>query len=79
MENITEAVMESAAALSMIERSTKSSAAVLSLTFLSEAQWHLDRAMRARVSEARAAGETWYVIGRALGVSAQAAQQRYGR
>lgn len=31
------------------------------------------------VSAARAAGVPWSVIGQALGVSKQAAQQRYGR
>ena len=37
------------------------------------------KAWRAKVvCEARAAGATWEQIGKALGVSKQAAQQRYG-
>lgn len=36
-----------------------------------------DRGLRAAVRDAREAGETWTVIGAALGISKQAAQQRF--
>ena len=39
----------------------------------------LDREIAVCVSAARAAGVPWSTIGDALGVSKQAAQQRYGR
>lgn len=42
---------------------------------VSAAEEHLRHAVRA----AREAGESWTVIGAALGVSKQAAQQRFGR
>ena len=35
--------------------------------------------LRAAVRDARAAGDSWTVIGAALGVSKQAAQQRFSR
>ena len=41
---------------------------------LTEAQTELDEA----VAAARAAGDSWFTIGAALGVSRQAAQQRFG-
>lgn len=37
-----------------------------------------DAGLRAAVREARAAGDSWTIIGAALGVSKQAAQQRFG-
>lgn len=39
----------------------------------------LERDIEFSVSAARAAGVPWSVIGEALGVTRQAAQQRYGR
>jgi len=38
-----------------------------------------DAKLRAAVREARAAGDSWTVIGAALGVSKQAAQQRFSK
>jgi hypothetical protein len=38
-----------------------------------------DADLRSAVADARAAGDTWDVIGLALGVSRQAAYQRFGR
>ncbi len=38
-----------------------------------------DAGLRAAVREARDAGDSWTVIGAALGVSKQAAQQRFSR
>lgn len=35
--------------------------------------------LRAEVAAARAAGNSWAIIGTALGVTKQAAQQRFGR
>jgi hypothetical protein len=39
---------------------------------------HVDSALYDAVQEARAAGRTWQEIGDVLGVSRQAAQQRFG-
>lgn len=39
---------------------------------------HADAELRRVVAEARAAGESWSVIGMALGTTRQAAQQRFG-
>jgi dihydroxyacetone kinase len=44
-----------------------------------EAEKAADEALRARVREAREAGDSWVVIGAALGVTKQAAQQRFSR
>lgn len=38
-----------------------------------------DAKLRAAVRDARASGDSWTVIGAALGVSKQAAQQRFSR
>lgn len=38
-----------------------------------------DEALHARVREAREAGDSWVVISAALGVTRQAAQQRFSR
>lgn len=45
----------------------------------SEALSDADRDLRAAVRAARDAGDSWTVIGAALGVSKQAAQQRFSR
>jgi hypothetical protein len=39
----------------------------------------VEQSIRLQVATARDAGASWAEIGRALGVSKQAAQQRYGR
>ncbi|MEP9414402.1 hypothetical protein ABLE92_08640 [Gordonia sp. VNQ95] len=44
-----------------------------------ENQRAADAELRAAVREAHAAGDSWTVIGAALGVSRQAAFQRFGR
>jgi len=44
-----------------------------------EAVGEADAKLRLAVREARAAGDSWSVIGAALGVSKQAAQQRFSR
>lgn len=38
-----------------------------------------DRELREAVASARAAGDSWFTIGMALGVSKQAAQKRFGK
>lgn len=43
-----------------------------------EAVEHSEGELRAAVAAARAAGDTWDVIGVALGISRQAAYQRFG-
>lgn len=45
---------------------------------LVDARKHIDAAIAAQVVAARQAGESWELIGIALGTSKQAAQQRYG-
>jgi len=45
----------------------------------SEAVEEADAKLRLAVRDARAAGDSWAVIGAALGVSKQAAQQRFSR
>lgn len=45
----------------------------------SEALGQAEGELRAAVAEARAAGDTWDAIGIALGVSRQAAYQRFGK
>lgn len=49
------------------------------LVNLSLAQRALDRAISEQVDASRAAGESWAMIGLALGISKQAAQQRFGK
>lgn len=49
------------------------------LAALAEAQDHLDAWRATVVHQAREKGYTWEAIGRALAISKQAAQQRYGR
>ena len=52
------------------------------LVALSEAKKTVEGAQRtieSLVRDARASGVTWPQVGRALGVTTQAAQQRYGR
>jgi len=44
-----------------------------------EAVGEADAKLRLAVREARATGDSWSVIGAALGVSKQAAQQRFSR
>lgn len=44
-----------------------------------EALGEANAKLRLAVREARAAGDSWSVIGAALGVSKQAAQQRFSR
>ena len=39
----------------------------------------VDQAIRERVASARSMGESWASIGEALGITRQAAQQRFGR
>jgi len=52
---------------------------VYALEALAAAQAGVDVLARQAVALARQDGETWEAIGTALGVSKQAAQQRYGR
>lgn len=44
-----------------------------------EAVWDADAKLHTTVQEARKAGDSWTVIGAALGVSKQAAQQRFSQ
>jgi hypothetical protein len=53
------------------------SALLAGLTHLGEIAERIDWALLSLVGEARAAGATWADIGTALGVSRQAAQQRF--
>lgn len=49
------------------------------LMHMAYAQSRLTEAMRESVQEMRAAGASWTEIGLTLGITKQAAQQRYGR
>ncbi len=51
----------------------------LALTQLRIAQQELDAAIVEAVKDGRAGGQSWAMIGAQLGVTKQAAQQRYGR
>lgn len=44
-----------------------------------EAVAHSEEQLRRAVAQARAAGDSWTIIGAALDISRQAAQQRFGR
>ena len=44
-----------------------------------DAAHEANRELRAAIAEARKAGDSWTVIGAALGVTKQAAYQRFGR
>lgn len=48
------------------------------LTALAEQRAAIDAAIAAEVAQRRAAGFSWAAIGAALGITKQAAQQRYG-
>lgn len=49
------------------------------LHHLAAARFHLDRITCAAVQSARLDGASWAQIGTALGITKQAAQQRYGK
>jgi predicted ArsR family transcriptional regulator len=40
---------------------------------------HVDQKLRALVAQARSEGASWEQIGQALGITKQAAQQRFGK
>ncbi|HEX7050152.1 MAG TPA: hypothetical protein VF188_08135 [Longimicrobiales bacterium] len=62
------------------DRIASDPAAYLDLVALTaEADAYVARLLRAAVSSARTAGHSWEAIGRRLGMSRQAAQQRFGR
>ena len=44
-----------------------------------EAVAHSEEQLRQAVADARAAGDSWSIIGAALDITRQAAQQRFGR
>lgn len=44
-----------------------------------EALAEAEEGLRRAVADARAAGDSWTIIGAALGITRQAAQQRFGR
>lgn len=72
MTNIHDLLMTDA-----VERLAAKTEPLGRLAVLSHVQRHALDATRLSVQEARTNGATWAQIGAALGVSAQAAQQRY--
>ena len=74
-------ISEAAAATVALQRTLKSLAKVAplqALAVLRELRVHGDEWVSAIVADARRHDVSWSVIGNALGVSRQAAQQRYG-
>lgn len=49
------------------------------LAAIEHARWKLDQAQAEMVEAARSAGRSWGDVARALGISRQAARQRYGQ
>ena len=82
-ENTTPTVTPSYAVagryLGYAQESCESGSAVGELSGLHGAMLHVEGLIRAAVRAARQDGESWEAVGAMLGVSKQAAQQRYGK
>jgi hypothetical protein len=76
---VTAAVAPEAVAPGPIERALVSVRVAEDLRRLVGARQDAEQALAARVADARAEGASWAVIGQALGVTRQAAYERYGR
>lgn len=79
MSQYTSSHQSTSAAVESAEWNTANGYALNALADLHAAQRHIALDIEATVRSAREAGRSWAAIGAALGMTRQAAQQRYGR